>query len=252
MGQKKDKEMKKEFILLLEEGANSSLQSSDRFIKLLSRGKRASGGRNNLGRITIRRRGGGHKRRIYTIDNNGSIGIHSTWKIIDLIYNPNSSSHKLALCQSTGGRLKLLPYLENMIPGSLAPSSEKIGDLRVGTRCCNIEIVAGQGGKLGRAAGVSGTIIKKEGDLIQIKLPSGKLIEISKECKVFRGRIGNEDHRNRKIGKAGRNRWLGKRPRVRGEAMNPVDHPHGGKSSRSGGLGKPFKNLWGKLAKWSK
>ncbi len=241
--------MKKEFVLLLND-SSSPLPFLN--IKHLSRGKRGTGGRNNFGRITIRRRGGGHKRRLLNIDYNGSVGLHSTWKIKDFIYNPNSSSHKLALCQSEGGRLKLLPYLDNMTIGTNAPINEKIGDLRVGTTCCNIELKPGNGGKLVRAAGVYGTIIKKDGDLVQIKLPSGKLIDISKECKVLRGRIGNEEHRNRKIGKAGRNRWLGKRPRVRGEAMNPIDHPHGGKSSRSGGLGKPFKNIWGKLAKWSK
>ncbi len=247
MEQKKDK-MKKEFILLLND-FSSPLPSLN--FKQLSRGKRGTGGRNNFGRITIRRRGGGHKRRMYKVDYNGSIGKFTTWKIKEFIYNPNSSSHKLALCQSEGGRLKLLPYVDNMTLFS-SPSYENIGDLRVGTICNNIERKPGKGGKLVRAAGVSATIIKKEGDLVQIKLPSGKIIEVLKECKVLRGRIGNEEHRNRNLGKAGRNRWLGKRPRVRGEAMNAVDHPHGGKSSRSGGLGKPFKNIWGKLAKWSK
>lgn len=95
-----------------------------------------------------------------------------------------------------------------MQPGQPAPISEKIGELRVGTRCSNIELTPGKGGQIGRAAGVYGTIVKKEGDLgaVQIKVPSGKLIEISSECRVFRGRVGNEEHRNRKIGKAGRNR----------------------------------------------
>lgn len=231
---------------------NSQSSLPDLKIKQLRKGKIGTGGRNNFGRITIRRRGGGHKRKIYLIDFKGSTGPFSTWTIIDFIYNPNSSSKKLALCKSQGGRLKLLPYLDNMTIGSIAPSYETIGDLRVGSTCCNVEITPGNGGQYVRSAGVEATIIKKDLDSVLIKLPSGKLLEIPKECKVLRGRIGNLDHRNIQIGKAGRNRWLGKRPRVRGEAMNPVDHPHGGKSSRSGGLGKPFKNIWGKLAKWSK
>lgn len=241
--------MKKDIRNLLEE-SSTCLPSLN--FKQLSLGKISTGGRNNFGRITIRRRGGGHKRRMYKIDYNGTVGQFSNWVIKDIIYNPNSSSHKLALCQSEGGRLKLLPYLNNMSISSPAPSFENIGDLRIGTICCNLEIKPGKGAKYIRAAGVSGTIIKKEGDLVYITLPSGKLLEVSKECKVWRGKIGNEEHRNRILGKAGRNRWLGHRPKVRGEAMNPVDHPHGGKSSRSGGFGKPFKNIWGKLAKWSK
>lgn len=221
-------------------------------IKSLSKGKPGKGGRNNFGRITIRRRGGGHKRNMFLIDYNNNIGSFSSWNIIKLIYNPNSSSHKLALCRSEGGRLKLIPYIDNMVIGSPAPSYLPIGELRVGSICCNIELKEGKGSQFIRSAGVFGTIIKKDSLSVQIKLPSGALKEVKKECRVYKGKVGNEEHRNRIIGKAGRNRWLGHRPKVRGEAMNPVDHPHGGKSSRSGGLGKPFKNLWGKLAKWSK
>lgn len=220
--------------------------------KKLSIGKRASGGRNNLGRITVRHRGGGHKRRIYYIDYKGAIGAYSNWTIEKFIYNPNASSHQLALCKSPLSRYKLLPYIDTMTLNSFAPQFQNIGDIRVGSHVCHIELTPGKGSQLLRSAGVAGTIVKKEGDKVVVKLASGELKEIHKDNKVLRGRVGNEDHRNRIIGKAGRNRWLGKRPRVRGEAMNPVDHPHGGKTSRSGGLGKPFKNIWGKLAKWSK
>lgn len=240
--------MKKEILRLLDDKTLPLIS------KKLSFGKRGTGGRNNLGRITVRHRGGGHKRRIYTVDYKGLVGQHTSWTIEKFIYNPNASAHKLALCRSEGEspRYKYLPYIEGMTLNTPAPTYEKIGDIRVGTQICNLELTTGKGSQLLRAAGVSGTILKKEGDFVMVKLPSGDIIQVNKENKVIRGRIGNEDHRNRKIGKAGRNRWLGIRPRVRGEAMNPVDHPHGGKSSRSGGLGKPFKNIWGKLAKWSK
>lgn len=112
----------------------------------------------------------------------------------------------MALCISTGGRLKYIPYLEKMTIGQTAPKFENIGDIRVGSQVCNVEIYPGLGGKFIRAAGVSGTIIKKDGEIVQIKLPSGKIIEIGQDCKVMKGRIGNEEHRNLKIGKAGRNR----------------------------------------------
>ncbi|MCM8794020.1 MAG: 50S ribosomal protein L2 [Candidatus Omnitrophica bacterium] len=216
-----------------------------------------SGGRNNFGHITSRHIGGGHKRYYRKIDfKRNKLNIPAVVEAIE--YDPNRSA-----------RIALLKYEDGEKRYILAPLGIKVGDrilsgpdaeikpgnalplrnIPPGTMVHNIELVKGKGGKLVRAAGGSAQIMAKEGEFAHIKLPSGEIRLINLDCFATVGQLGNIDHKNISLGKAGRTRWLGRRPKVRGLAMNPVDHPHGGGEGKTG-QGNPHPvSPWGKPTK---
>ncbi|MCS7283443.1 MAG: 50S ribosomal protein L2 [Anaerolineae bacterium] len=214
------------------------------------------GGRNVQGRITVRHRGGGHKRLYRIIDfKRDKHGVPA--RVAAIEYDPNRSA-----------RIALLVYADGEKRYIIAPLGLKVGDLvmsgpdaevkvgnalplekiPVGTTIHNIELYPGRGGQLVRSAGCAAQLLAKEGDYVTVRLPSGEVRLIRKECMATIGQVGNVEHANIKLGKAGRKRWLGWRPTVRGSAMTPRDHPHGGGEGRSP-IGMPGpKTPWGKPA----
>ncbi len=215
-----------------------------------------SGGHNNFGRTTVRHRGGGHKRMYRIIDfKRDKTGIPA--KVLTIEYDPNRSARIALVVYSDGEKRYILaPY--GLKVGDAIVSSEnaeiKVGNtlplkkIPVGTIIHNIELHIGKGGQLARSAGAYAQIAGKEGDYALLKLPSGELRKIHLKCKATIGQVSNIDHENIVIGKAGRKRWLGIRPTVRGVAMNPVDHPHGGGEGRQKGYPYPM-SPWGKNSK---
>ena len=211
-----------------------------------------SGGRNAHGRITTRHRGGGHKRAYRKIDfKRDKLNIPS--KVASIEYDPNRSA-----------RIALLQYADGEKRYILAPTGLKVGDaveagsspdikagnalplekIPLGTSVHNIELTAGRGGQIVRSAGAHAQIMAKEGNYVQLKLPSGEVRMVRKECFATVGQVGNLEHENVVYGKAGRARWMGFRPKVRGVAMNPVDHPHGGGEGKTSGGRHPV-SPWG-------
>lgn len=213
---------------------------------------RKTGGRNNYGRVTARHRGGGHKRLYRLIDfkrNKDEIPA----KVAAIEYDPNRSA-----------RIALLHYQDGEKRYILAPIDLKVGDtvisgpgadikpgnalplrqIPLGTLIHNIELKPGKGGQLARAAGSYAQLVAKEGNYAQLRLPSGEVRLVHLNCKASIGQLSNVEHENLSIGKAGRKRWLGRRPRVRGVAMNPVDHPMGGGEGKSSGGRHPV-SPWG-------
>lgn len=204
---------------------------------------RHSGGRNNQGRMTIRHRGGGHKRRLRVIDfRRDHDGVSAAVKALE--YDPNRSAN-IALLHYADGRksyvlapqgLKLGDRIESGEQADIKPGNAlKLKHIPVGTVVHAIELKPGAGAQLARGAGAQAQLMAKEGKFALLKLPSGEQRMVLAECRATIGQIGNVDHENISIGKAGRSRHLGKRPHVRGVAMNPVDHPHGGGEGRSKG-----------------
>lgn len=216
---------------------------------------RKKAGRNNQGRITTRHRGGGTKRKYRIIDfkrNKHNIPA----KVASIEYDPNRSA-----------RIALLHYVDGEKRYILAPVGLKVGDkimsgreaevrpgnalplavVPLGSQIHNIELQEGRGGVMVRSAGGSAQLVAKEGDYATVRLPSGEIRRVHQRCMATIGQVGNVDHQNVRIGKAGRNRWRGKRPTVRGSVMNPNDHPHGGGEGRAP-RGMPPKTKWGKVA----
>ena len=233
----------------------SELTSKETKKSLLQPLKKHSG-RNNKGRITVRHRGGGHKRKYRTIDfKRSKIGIEG---IVDSIqYDPNRSSN-LALIKYKDGDWAYILSPEGLRVGQSVISADKtdisignsmpLKNIPSGTEVHNIELNAGQGAKLVRSAGNSAQVLATEGEHTLIRLPSGEMRRIHKECKATIGSLGNQDHKNIKLGKAGKNRHKGKRPTVRGVAMAPNAHPHGGGEGKSP-IGMPGpKTPWGRPA----
>jgi large subunit ribosomal protein L2 len=224
--------------------------------KSLTEPLRKSGGRNNKGRVTVRHRGGGHKRRYRLIDFKRN-KFDTRAEVVAIEYDPNRSA-RIALLQYEDGEkryiiaplgLKVGDAVGNgnmaiLRPGNAMP----ISDIPVGTQIHNIELLPGKGGQLARSAGVSAQLLAKEGAYAQIRLPSGEVRLIHERCMATIGQVGNTDHANVKLGKAGRSRWMGWRPAVRGVAMDPNSHPHGGGEGRSGIGMKAPKTPWGKTA----
>ncbi len=217
---------------------------------------RKRGGRNNMGRITVRHRGGGHKRRYRRIDFKRN-KFDSRAEVIAIEYDPNRSA-RIALVQYEDGEkryiiaplgLKVGDKIGNGEQAELRPgNSLPIKDIPLGTQIHNIEMLPGKGGQLARAAGTSAQLLAKEGIYAQVRLPSGEVRYIHERCSATIGQVGNTDHGNVKLGKAGRARWMGWRPSTRGTAMDPDSHPHGGGEGRSG-IGMPGpKTPWGKPA----
>jgi large subunit ribosomal protein L2 len=219
----------------------------------LVRPVRQRAGRNTGGRITVRHRGGGHKRAYRLIDfKRDKTGVPA--RVVSIEYDPNRSS-----------RIALLAYADGEKRYIIAPLGLKVGDvvqsgpdaeirtgnslplrrMPLGTLVHNVELEPGRGGQLVRAAGTSAQLLAKEGKLVTLRLPSGEMRMVREECAATVGQVGNVDHGNVKLGKAGRKRWLGWRPAVRGSAMTPRDHPHGGGEGRAP-IGMPSpKSPWG-------
>jgi large subunit ribosomal protein L2 len=212
-----------------------------------------TGGRNNVGHQTARRRGGGHKRLYRIVDfKRRKTGVPA--RVFSVEYDPNRTS-----------RIALLVYADGEKSYIIAPNDLKVGDtvvagpeadikpgnalplekIPVGTMVHNIELVAGKGGQMARSAGSFAQLMAKDGDYATLRLPSGEMRMVRKECYASVGQVGNLDHENVVWGKAGRSRWMGRRPQVRGVAMNPVDHPLGGGEGKSSG-GRPGCSPWGK------
>ncbi|MCS7052249.1 MAG: 50S ribosomal protein L2 [Ignavibacterium sp.] len=215
-----------------------------------------SGGRNNLGRMTARHRGGGHKRKYRIIDfKRDKFGIPA--KVASIEYDPNRSS-RIALLHYLDGEKRYIIAPEGLKVGDIVtsgPGSEiKVGnalplkEIPLGSFVHNVELKPGKGGQLGRSAGTSLQLMAKEGDYATLKLPSGEVRMVRLECMATYGTVGNAIHENISIGKAGRSRWLGRRPHTRGVAMNPVDHPMGGGEGKTSGGGHPV-SPWGQKSK---
>jgi large subunit ribosomal protein L2 len=224
--------------------------------KSLTQALRKHGGRNNTGRVTVRHRGGGHRRRYRLIDFQRN-KFDSRASVIAIEYDPNRSA-RIALLQYEDGErryiiaplgVKVGDKLGNGEKAELRPGNAMyIRDIPVGTLIHNIELKPGKGGQLARAAGVSAQLLAKEGVYAAVRMPSGEMRYIHERCMATIGQVGNAEHGNVKLGKAGRNRWKGWRPGVRGTAMDPNSHPHGGGEGRSG-IGMPSpKTPWGKPA----
>ena len=223
----------------------------------LTEALRKRGGRNNRGRITVRHRGGGHKRRYRIIDFRRD-RMDAQAEVIAIEYDPNRSA-RIALVQYEDGekRYIIAPLgltVGDRIGNGSANTRLRTGDalplaeIPLGTMIHNIELHPGRGGQLARAAGTSAQLMAREGGWAQVRLPSGEVRLIHERCMATIGQVGNTDHGNIKLGKAGRKRWLGWRPTVRGSAMDPASHPHGGGEGRSP-IGMPGpKTPWGKPA----
>lgn len=228
-------------------------------VKSLTEGKTKSGGRNNFGRLTAFRTGGGHKQKYRIIDfKRRKFDMAAVVERIE--YDPNRSAF-IALIKYQDGELAYILAPQRLAVGDAVVSGEKadikpgnalpMKNIPVGTIIHNIELKLGKGGQLARAAGSYAQLVGKDSGYVQIKLRSGELRMVRAECLATIGAVSNPDHQNEVIGKAGRNRWKGKRPVVRGVAMNPVDHPHGGGEGRTSGGRHPV-TPWGKCTKGKK
>ncbi|MBN2450202.1 MAG: 50S ribosomal protein L2 [Lentisphaeria bacterium] len=224
--------------------------------KRLTRGKISTGGRNNAGRVTTRFRGGGAKRRARLVDfRRDKDGIPA--KVAHIEYDPNRSA-RLALLHYVDGEKRYILAPVGLRPGDTVlsgPEAEfkpgnamKLKDIPMGVSIHAIELVPGKGAAMVRSAGQVATLRAKEGQYAQVKLPSGEVRMVHLECRATIGQVGNVEHSGVKLGKAGRKRHKGRRPHVRGVAMNPVDHPMGGGEGRTSGGGHP-QSPWGQLAK---
>jgi len=220
--------------------------------KRLTEPLKKTGGRNNNGRITTRHQGGGHKRRYRVVDFK-RVKDAVPAKVAAIEYDPNRSA-----------RIALLHYVDGAKSYILAPARLRVGatvesgpaadikpgnalpleNIPTGTMVHNVELKPGQGGKMARSAGSSVQLVAKDAGYAVLRVPSGEMRRVLLTCRATVGQVGNSDHENQSIGKAGRNRWLGKRPGVRGSAMNPVDHPHGGGEGKSKGGRHPV-TPWG-------
>ncbi len=214
--------------------------------------KNKTGGRNSFGRITSRHIGGGHKQKYRIIDfRRDKLNIPA--RVASVEYDPNRSARIALLVYADGEKRYILSPLDLKVGDTVISSPEadiKPGNtlplkaIPLGTIIHNIELKIGKGAQLARSAGTFAQLMAKEGKYAQVKLPSGEVRMVLQECMATIGQVGNIDHENVSIGKAGRSRWLGKRPKVRGVAMNPVDHPHGGGEGRTSGGRHPV-TPWG-------
>jgi large subunit ribosomal protein L2 len=238
----------------------SELTKGKRPEKSLTVGAGKTGGRGNTGRTTAYQRGGGHKRKYRLIDFKRSDKAGVPAKVAAIEYDPNRTAH-----------LALLHYLDGEKRYILAPVGLNVGDvilsgvtadikpgnhlplsnIPVGTQIHNIELKPGKGAQMVRSAGTSAQLMAREGTYAQVRLPSGETRLVLATCTATIGQVGNAEHEQVQLGKAGKKRWLGKRPHVRGVAMNPIDHPHGGGEGRTSGGRNPV-TPWGKPTKGAK
>lgn len=228
-------------------------------VKQLTEGKTKTGGRNHHGRLTAFRVGGGHKKKLRVIDfKRDKFDVPATVERLE--YDPNRSAF-IALIKYTDGEMAYILAPQRLAVGDTVIASDKadikpgnamhLKSIPVGTIIHNVEMKVGKGGQLARSAGTYVQLVGKDGGFAQIKLRSGELRLVVDTCLATIGAVSNPDHQNRVIGKAGRSRWLGIRPCVRGVAMNPVDHPHGGGEGRTSGGRHPV-TPWGKGTKGNK
>jgi large subunit ribosomal protein L2 len=228
-------------------------------VKALTVGKSETGGRNNHGHITAHHRGGGHKRRLRLVDfKRRKFDVAATVERLE--YDPNRSGF-IALIKYADGELAYILAPQRLKAGDQVVSGERVdikpgnamplANMPVGTIVHNVELKKGRGGQLARSAGTYAQLVGKDAGYAQIKLNSGELRMVPAECLATVGAVSNPDQQNIVIGKAGRTRWLGHRPVVRGVAMNPVDHPHGGGEGKTSGGRHPV-TPWGKPTKGKK
>ena len=229
-------------------------------VKQLTEGKHSSGGRNNHGRITVRFRGGGHKRtyRLLDFKRRAKFGMPATVERLE--YDPNRTAW-IALLKYQDGELSYIIAPQRVKAGDTVVAAERadikpgnampLSAVPVGTIVHNVEMKAGAGGKVARAAGTFVQLVGKDTGYAQLKLMSGEVRTVRAECMATIGAVSNPDNSNQQIGKAGRSRWLGRRPHNRGVVMNPVDHPHGGGEGRTSGGRHPV-TPWGKPTKGAK
>nr|PZN18675.1 MAG: 50S ribosomal protein L2 [Pseudomonadota bacterium] len=221
--------------------------------------KPSTGGRNHYGRITVRFRGGGHKRKYRIIDfRRNKIGVPA--KVAHIEYDPNRTA-RIALLHYADGEKRYILAPDGLKQGDTVISSRfadirpgnslPLGEIPAGTMIHNIETKKGKGGQLVRAAGAAAQLMAKDGDYALVKLPSGEVRRVHIACRASIGQVSNLEHQNISLGKAGRSRWLGRRPHNRGVSMNPVDHPMGGGEGRTSG-GRHPTSPWGLLTKGKK
>jgi len=224
--------------------------------KSLTKGKTKKGGRNNTGRITMRRQGGGHKQLYRTIDfKRSKRDMIAT--VLRLEYDPNRTAF-IALIEYKDGEKAYILAPQRLAVGDNVISSEKadvkpgntmtLRVMPVGTIIHNVEMKPGKGGQIARSAGTYAQLVGRDSGYAQVRLKSGEMRMVHQSCMATVGAVSNPDHMNINLGKAGRKRWMGKRPQVRGVAMNPVDHPHGGGEGRTSGGRHPV-TPWGKPTK---
>ena len=230
--------------------------TTDAPLKKLTEGKSSTGGRNVYGRITSRFRGGGHKQRYRIVDfKRAKIGVPA--RVAEIEYDPNRTARIALLHYADGVKTYILApdglkqgdtvissRLADIRPGNCLP----LGDIPAGTMIHNIEMRKGKGGQMVRSAGTAAQLMAKDATYAQVKLPSGEVRKIHVLCRATVGQVSNLEHQNISLGKAGRARWLGRRPHNRGVTMNPVDHPMGGGEGRTSGGRHPC-SPWGQLAK---
>jgi len=221
--------------------------------KSLTESLSSSGGRNHHGHITVRRRGGGHKRRYRRVDfRRNKFGVPGV--VAEIEYDPNRSAN-IALIHYADGEKRYILHPRDLQVGDQVMAGPD-ADVRIGcalplelvplgTTVHNVELKPGKGGQMARSAGAGVQVVAKEGDYVTLRLPSTEMRRVRKECMATVGQVGNVDHELTVLGKAGANRWRGRRPKVRGVAMNPVDHPLGGGEGRASG-GRPPVSPWGK------
>jgi large subunit ribosomal protein L2 len=229
-------------------------------VKQLTEGKHSSGGRNNHGRTTVRFRGGGHKRTYRLVDfkRRAKFGVPATVERLE--YDPNRTAW-IALLKYQDGELSYIIAPQRLKAGDTVVAAERadikpgnampLSSIPVGTIVHNVEMKAGAGGKVARSAGTFVQLVGKDIGYAQLKLMSGEVRTVRAECMATIGAVSNPDNSNQQIGKAGRSRWLGRRPHNRGVVMNPVDHPHGGGEGRTSGGRHPV-TPWGKPTKGAK
>ncbi len=224
--------------------------------KTLIEGKSQNGGRNNGGRITVRHKGGGHKRAYRRVDfKRAKFDVPATVERIE--YDPNRTAY-IALITYDDGEKTYILAPQRLEPGDKVVAADKadikpgnampMRSIPVGTIIHNVEMKPGKGGQIARSAGTYVQLVGRDAGYAQIKLASGEMRRVRAECMATIGAVSNSDQKNIKLGKAGRNRWLGRRPTVRGVAMNPIDHPHGGGEGRTSGGRHPV-TPWGKPTK---
>jgi large subunit ribosomal protein L2 len=228
-------------------------------VKALTEGLRQQGGRNNPGRITQRWRGGGHKRRYRIVDFKRT-KTDMPAEVVRLEYDPNRSGF-IALVRYEDGELSYILAPQRLKAGDRVVSGDRVDvkpgnampmrNIPVGTIIHNVEMKPGKGGQLARSAGTYAQLVGRDAGYALLRLSSGEVRMVRAECMATIGAVSNPDRQNVSIGKAGRNRWLGRRPSVRGVAMNPIDHPHGGGEGRTSGGRHPV-TPWGKPTKGKK
>ena len=228
-------------------------------VKKLTEGLTKKGGRNNTGRITARRRGGGHKR-LYRVVDFKRRNFDVPAKVMRLEYDPNRSAF-IALIEYEGGEQSYILAPQRLAVGDMVISGERadikpgnampLASIPVGTIVHNVEMKPGKGGQIARAAGTYVQLVGRDAGYALLRLGSGEVRMVRADCMASIGAVSNSDNANAKLGKAGRKRWIGKRPSVRGVSMNPVDHPHGGGEGRTSGGRDPV-TPWGKPTKGAK